>query len=807
MFGTTIDMKTKLAGIEADLVSAHALGHKQLHAEIFAKFAELVEDPEDIEAMLDAVYDEAYPAKVAAGGFGSFGQQQPGAGAGLSLDLMKLLSRGIMLAGPVMAAAKFLSSKSDHDNALHAVQNAAPQLFQQNPQRAQALFEAIYTSAPNIGKNTTLMVDLLHQLMSMPMVDMGTIAKLTEIAKNVSNTSGGGNPLTQSLGGMSDKLMHQQLSQSMMPRKQASVMVPAKFKAADGRPTVFNWAGEAAKQAGLTDAFTGSGTNMEQANQATMMNQQESGNTLLPLDSVLHELLMKEMELQQREQVMQQQEMQLQQALAAVQHIGSQYQQEAGVDPNTGAPTEDPAAAAPPEGGEAPAMEPAAEGAPEGESAGEMPPEMAGGEPAAEGAGDEAAAGGPPAEEMTAEAPVDENAEPQMPAEVAGGGGDSTGQDGDAPASPVGQDGEGEESANQDPPEAEGQGDGEEGADGTPGAEEQPPEDGEAAPAEGEAPAEGGEDPEAAAAEEAAAMPQADPAGSAAVPLPNVDTSPEAVAAGEAGMAEDAAPMPPADQTEAGAGEGEDAPVGATMDPFSSEYSEGASPMGEPIDNAAPVPNPALVGGEQPEGEAAAETPGEGSETAAEAPAEGGEPPMAEGAEGPASDADEGPIAEGEDTPGEKEDDEEGEGAEGPNTAESVEGSVEDEAKDQALGLDEGSPEDAAADAQLADELNAQGTEATPAGGEEAPPEEAIPPAMPEVAPEAAMAPPMPAAPVAPPAPAMAPQSQPAAGGGHEIVLPLRITVKIGEADPVAAMRADAMEAFRAAMLTQPANY
>jgi len=39
---------------------------------------------------------------------------------------------------------------------------------------------------------------------------------------------------------------------------------------------------------------------------------------------------------------------------------------------------------------------------------------------------------------------------------------------------------------------------------------------------------------------------------------------------------------------------------------------------------------------------------------------------------------------------------------------------------------------------------------------------------------------------------------------GHEIVLPLRITVKIGEVDPMIALRADAQRLRTAALLNLP---
>jgi hypothetical protein len=864
MFGTTIDLKTKLAAVEADLVSAHAISATQLHSEIFQKLAGLIDTNEaeamlDIEAMLDVVNEEMNPPKVAAGGFGSFGgmaqQKQPGVG----MDTGKLLSMGIMLAGPVMAAAKFLTSKSDHDNALTRVIQANPQLFAQNRARAEALFEAVYSSAPNIAKNTVIMGDILKQLMAMPMVDMGTIARLTEMSKNVRPSSSEGNPFEKAVMGRSMEEMKSKFAPSEssgpMAKKSAAVKIAAKFKSAEGLPTIFNWGTPACKAAGLTDAFTGSGTNMEQANQATMMNQQEQGNTLLPLDSVLHELLMKEMELQQREQVMQQQEQQLQQALQAVQQIGSQYQNESGVNPNSGEPA---AQEAPPQA--APAAEEAPPASPE-----EAPPENAApadeAPPAELGAGEqqspEANSGGEATplgdEGVTGEAPVEdpmglpadvaESQEPTGaegdPSEIMAGGAEGTGANGDAGVAPVGQDGEGEESAEQNPPGTDEQGDGPESADGTPGAEEQPPageesanpnaEDGSTEDQGGNLPGASTDNPagetgtadeteasDQPPAEESKADPASESSGDGAVvggeqndpgqgqesaaptppPPAPVDMSPEARAAGEAGLADAAAPMPPADevQTEgpkddpltaqmralhgAAGGEqgnptgpGSDAgsEAGATMDPFDSQYSEGSSPMDEPIDNAAPVPPPAMTG-EEP-----AAAPVEGAEApATEAPPEGSEP-----AEPPP------PIAEGEDTGEEGETPEEG--AEGPNTAESVEGSVEDKAKDKALegaGIEEGTPLEQESDAELAKGLNEAGEVATPVPSQES----IAPPAPPQNA---------------LPTPAT---STPNGSGGHEIVLPLRITVKIGELDPIEARRAEAREAFLAAMNNLPTS-
>ena len=736
MFGTSMDKNAQFAAIEADLISAHAMGDKHLHAEIYNKFAALIEDEHDIEAALDGLADLANPPKVAVGGFGSFGAQQAQSGGMMGGDLMGMLAKAVMIAGPIIAGAKFLGAKADHDRALQTTQMAYPQMFQQNPARANALFEAIYSSAPNIGKNTILMGDLLKQLMSMPMVDMGTIARLTEISKNTAQKDQGG--ILNNISDMSKKMTESYISSSMKPSTQPPMkpsMFRADFKSASGQPTVFNWGSEAAKLAGLTDAFTGSGTNMEQANQATMMNQQQSGSSMLPLDSVLHELLMKEMELQQREQTIMQQEQQLQQAMQAVQHIGSQYQGETGVDPNTGAPAQEAIPEAAPT--DMPAEQPPQMGAPEDDSSTEQTATTEGEVPAGNEVpfGEEAPVEGemPPAEgdESTEEAPVPDEEqlaeEPAMEEQIP--------EESPAP---------GEEQLAEEP-----------------AMEEQIPEES-PAPSE-EQPA---EDP-------AAALP------------PAVDMSPEAVAAGEAGLADAATPMGPAD--EAHADDGMRPEAGVQTDPFSLDYAEGSS-----------IPT------------AEGEIPAEG-----EAPADGETPPE-DSALPPAEMAAENdpntvtnPEAEAEPTEGAGPDQhdmptiEAGE-SEGPNTAESIEGTPEDEMHDAANGVEEGTPEDEVADKELAAVLNAGGhvagegeeeKEEVPADGQVM--EEPAP--VPEMLQEVPPAMPAPV-PVAPPT---APQAQPTTNG-HEIILPLRITVKIGEIDPLVAMRQDAEMLRRVALLNLP---
>lgn len=627
------------AAIDADLISASAHGPTALHSEIFKKFAALIEDEEDIEAILDGLHDLTKPAKSAA----PTGWGQPAASP-LGGNLMQTLSMGAMLAGPVMAIAKFIASKGDKDNALKAIQQSAPMLFAQNPQRAAAVFEAIYSTAPNLAKSPMVMADIMKQMMAMPSIDLGTIARLSEIAKNTAPRGPSG--------------LENMVSSGAQAVSGLAGMKRAKFahKDSKGNPTFFNWRSEACKQAGLTDAFTGSGTTLEQANNATQMNQMEQGNTMLPLDNIVHELLMKEMELSQREQMVMQQEMQLQQALQAVQQMGSAYQSQTGVDPNTG----DPAAEEPAPAEEAPAP------AEEEPAPVEEAPAPAEEEPAP--AGDE----GFPAYEQPAEeaAPV---AEEEAPVAEEG--------------APV---------AEEEAPVAE---------EGAPVAEEQ-------------------------------AQPPVDPL---AVLPPEGAGDPAAEAAAMQGLVDAGQPMPPASETEAPPAE----------EPVADEQAPPADNYLQPIDSAIPQPEGEAgpVTDEAPEGEGEGEEPiveGEDSEDDGEGEDDGEE----EGEEG-----------------GEKADDEHDMElmnaleAEGPNTAESVEGTPEDAAHDALNGATEGSAEDEVADKELAATLNAGGQAAG---------QPDVPPAMPT-----------PAA----PAPAAAPAPVPSASGGHEIVLPLRISVKIGEAD------------------------
>lgn len=461
----------KFAAVEADLISAAADGASALHSEVFKKFAALVENTEDATAVFDAVTETIEEFKAASGW--ANGLNIAGAGIGLAGAL----------AGPVMSVMKSIADRNKKAQALQKLQQSAPQLFQQNPQRAQAIFDLVFNAAPDIAANTIIMADLMTQMLSMPMLDLGTVGKLIDIAKSRAQT-------TQALGPQSGMFTPHKGMMELGDKMQGMGAKISSYK------PVLNWGTEAMKKAGLTDSFTGSGTTLEQANNGTMMDQQGMGSSMMPLDAVVRELIEKQMELQQREEVLAQNEAYLQQAMQEMQQAGSQYQDMTGVDPNSGdvipeggsdgeaqaaAPASDPMAeepAGPVPGGEgdpaAGAEEPSGDAAP-------APADLGAGAEDASGPGlgaDEAqpAAGG------TGEAAGEAAADDSVPGDVGALG---AGPAGGAPAAPAaagpgaGSVAEGEESG--EAPKAEG----EEG-------EEAPKAEGEEAPAaEGETPAGG----------------------------------------------------------------------------------------------------------------------------------------------------------------------------------------------------------------------------------------------------------------------------------------------------------------------------
>lgn len=301
----------KFAAVEADLISAASEGAAALHSEVFKKFASLIENTDDATAVFDAVTDAIEEVKEA--GNWANGLNIAGAGIGLAGAL----------AGPVMSVVKSIADRNKKAQALQRLQQAAPQLFQQNPQRAQAIFDLVFNAAPDIAANTIIMADLMTQMTAMPMLDLGTVGKLIDIAKSRAQTSQANGP-----------------QPSIFSPHKGMMELGDKMQGMSGKLSsykpVLNWGTEAIKKAGLTDSFTGSGTTLEQANNGTMMDQQSMGSSMMPLDAVVRELIEKQMELQQREEVLAQNEAYLQQAMQEMQQAGSQYQSMTGVDPNSG---------------------------------------------------------------------------------------------------------------------------------------------------------------------------------------------------------------------------------------------------------------------------------------------------------------------------------------------------------------------------------------------------------------------------------------------------------------------------------------
>jgi hypothetical protein len=360
----------KFAAVEADLISAAADGAPALHSEVFKKFASLIENADDATAIFDGVTDAIEEVKAASGW--ANGLNIAGAGIGLAGAL----------AGPVMSVVKSIADRNKKSQALQKLQQAAPQLFQQNPQRAQAIFDLVFNAAPDIAANTIIMADLMTQMTSMPMLDLGTVGKLIDIAKSRAQT-------TQAIGPQSGLFSPHKGMMELGDKVQGMAGKIGSYK------PVLNWSTEAIKKAGLTDSFTGSGTTLEQANNGTMMDQQGMGSSMMPLDAVVRELIEKQMELQQREEVLAQNEAYLQQAMQEMQQAGSQYQDMTGVDPNSGdvVPDGGPDAQTQPAPAAAPATEepsaPAPGGAPDPAAGLEEPAPGAGAAPEALGTGAE----------------------------------------------------------------------------------------------------------------------------------------------------------------------------------------------------------------------------------------------------------------------------------------------------------------------------------------------------------------------------------------------------------------------------------
>jgi hypothetical protein len=290
----TPQLRQKLAAIDADLISVAHEGPAAIHAVVFQKLAELgLDEPEDIEAVLVGL-GELEKSKTA-----EFAAMPGGKKPGYE-NAMRAVALGSMVAAPATAAVKFLMAKRAKENALSNLQSSAPDLFQQNPQRAEAMFDLLHDSAPNVAQNTPVAADLMRQMMAAPQLDIGTVGRLSDVGKNYATIEGkdkghGGvlDGIKNAPGYMSGAkaIITGQPGGSSGDSKHAGVTVPCNHVTADKVPCFFDWSSDACKEAGLTDAFTGSGDTMDQADQAFNFSQMEQGNTLLPLDTVVRELM------------------------------------------------------------------------------------------------------------------------------------------------------------------------------------------------------------------------------------------------------------------------------------------------------------------------------------------------------------------------------------------------------------------------------------------------------------------------------------------------------------------------------------
>lgn len=459
-------LATKLARNEADLISAAAQGDVVFHSVLFQKLAELNLDVDDRQAIMDMLHDEREKT-AAPGGFG----------------IGHALALGSILVPAAMAGAKWLANRSSYDEGWQNLQHMAPEVIAQDPQRARSIYDLLHSTAPNVATNPVVAADLMRQMTSMPMVDLGSIKTMTDVGKNMGGIDeqqyGASNRMFEPI----DQYKGRAEAFHMLTGggKMASVKLAVRHVSKDGVPCVFDWSTPAMKEAGITDAFTsgfsGNGTTMDQANSATQMEQMAGGQSLLPLDAVVRELLAKEMELSQRQQILQQQEMQMQQAMQMQAQMGGMYQQQYGVDPSTGQPAGQPL--------EAGAEQGAAPGAEQGAEPGQEDPNAA------------AAAGAPPGQDPNAappEAGQDPNAAAAPP---------EAGQDPNAAAAGQGDPNAGmppeaSQDPNAAPPEA-----GPPAAEGGPAAAPSmapaaaPPEGSAEAPPEGAMPPEAGQDPNA----------------------------------------------------------------------------------------------------------------------------------------------------------------------------------------------------------------------------------------------------------------------------------------------------------------------
>ena len=746
-----IAFRQKLAEIEADLVSAARYGMPHLHSEIYQKIAALDLDADDVKAVLDTLceVEEGKTANAA------------------NPNLMRTIALGTMLAAPLAAGAKFLMGQQSYNTGWQNLTARHGDILGQDPIRAKAIYDLLHQTSPNLAQNTPVAADLMRQMMSMPMVDVGTVGRLAQTGKDMRPREDGGMLETMQKG-VSNAKTNVDLANTLF-KGAAHFAIPVQHVAEDGTQCVFDWSTEPMKQAGITDAFSGSGSTMDQANNAFQLNQQAQGATLLPLDAVVRELMAKEMELSQRQQILAQQEAQMQQAMMQLQQMGGIYQDQTGVDPASGqvAPEPEPESG---EGEEAPPMEGGEDEMPvvdEGpDDAQQQPdPEMDGDGPlpggAGEGGDDHGGAGDEVGFEDESGAGADEEA-------IAAEGDDAAGD-----AIP-GEEGAAEEAVDEDPAMVDDGNADPSGMNGFPG------EMGQAEPVvmPGEAPdpnsPEGMEQLDGMA-DDAQANPPADESGESGVDGDDADDGDQEGEAGDAGA-----------EGAEGAEDGAEGTEG-TDDAEGAEESEGAEgaegPIGLPSDDVAEMQDEAGL----PE---AADNTREGAEDGEEA--EGGE-----------GDDDGASAASGDDVEAAIDDDQDNDGDGQDLDGEDVEGSVEDE-MDHHQGegaLPEGSPEDQVADEALAESLESQGEQPTPMPGG-APHEQG----MDMGGEEPAMPPAEPPMPAEEPQPAgMSSQVVPGADGGQSLEVtvplpPLRVSVKLGEMSAAAQAREEALASYHELM-------
>jgi hypothetical protein len=409
------------AEITADLTSAAAYGERALFETIRQKLAAMELDADDRLAIADAIATEAEGyAKVAA----------------LSDSTTRAVILGSLLAPPaIMGVNAIMKSRAKEQNWNNAVMHD-PTLA--DDPRGRAYFDLLHDAAPNIAGNGIIATDLLKQMRAQPIIDLGTVRSVSDVHKAWGGDGVGGavSGIFGSLGLGDTSSIQKDLNtvnilanpgSGWSTKKEGSLRLRATHISEDNVPCVFDWSTEACKQAGLTDLFMApsnvSGDPYQQANTAFNLGAQTEQYPLLPLDSIVRELLMKEQELAQREEAIAMREQQMaaaQQEFGGLQGAYDQTMQEAGQVPGEAPEAVEPMPEAPAEGEVPPAPEGDVPPAPEGdvpqapaetpaETPAQVPAEVPAQAPAGIPAEDDKAA--PP----TAKAAAPAEADPAMP--------------------------------------------------------------------------------------------------------------------------------------------------------------------------------------------------------------------------------------------------------------------------------------------------------------------------------------------------------------------------------------------------------